>query len=269
MNSLSITWETIQTGVPIMPCNSNGDIFVALHGSASRGKQWQKIAPYFPAASQHVAPDLPGYGPDGASELNGLTVRLTSIAAQICAYDRGIHLIGHSFGGTCAIQIANQLPNRILSLSVYEPIVIMPQPRGSATKTNPLVTLRVQMTDNEPQNAMDAICEFWNLPPMRGMSIPQLTELQTAILYDFDDTFKMSSRTANSNYTGPVHLIGGTASPCVVATVMQSATHMFPQANVYKIPGANHFGPFTHPDVDVPIMTGQPVTSQRCDLRHG
>ena len=44
------------------------------------------------------------------------------IAEQLRALDEPVHLIGHSYGGFVALQVAQQLPDRIGTIAAYDPV---------------------------------------------------------------------------------------------------------------------------------------------------
>ncbi len=91
-----------------------------IHGLGSRGSDWQ---PQIKALSEHyqvIAVDLPGHGD---SELSPLPLTMSNMARGIQAVLDSLalehaHVIGFSLGGMVAQQLALDVPERVLSLTL-------------------------------------------------------------------------------------------------------------------------------------------------------
>lgn len=97
-------------------------VVVALHASAASGRQWRGLAAQLTPHWRVVAPDMIGYGATpmtGTAQLDDEMALLTTLAARL---DGPFHLVGHSYGGAMALELACRLPQRIASIAVYEPV---------------------------------------------------------------------------------------------------------------------------------------------------
>ena len=83
-------------------------LIMAIHGSASTARQWQRFADDLRRAANVMAPDLPGYG-RAAGDKNP---RLRSLERAIAGRAVHIHLVAHSFGGAVALKLAQARPER-------------------------------------------------------------------------------------------------------------------------------------------------------------
>ena len=111
--------------LPTPAGGSPRETIVALHCSASSGRQWAAYAGLLPAGMHLIQPDLMGYGgepdwpPDRPVSLDDEARRL---APALAACRAGVHLLGHSYGGAVALQMALLWPQRVLTLTLYEPV---------------------------------------------------------------------------------------------------------------------------------------------------
>src|SRR5262249_26673414 len=103
----------------------SGEAVLLLHSSANTGSQWRSLMEMLQASYRLLAPDLYGYGETDPWPSN-VPLRLTDEAALIDAvlarYDRPIHLIGHSYGAAVGLRFAVEWPERLLSLTLIEPV---------------------------------------------------------------------------------------------------------------------------------------------------
>lgn len=100
------------------------DLVIALHCSGAGAAQWRRLAETLGSTHDFVAPEH--YGCDSTGPWTGEhAFRLADEAARSLALidgtDRPIHLVGHSYGGGVALHIALARPQRIASLTLYEP----------------------------------------------------------------------------------------------------------------------------------------------------
>ena len=97
-------------------------VAIALRCSGSSGRQWSALRKSL--RLQVFIPDLMGCGamPHLAGDRRfRLADEARPIVALIDELEAPVHLIGHSYGGAVALRIAVERPNRIASLTLYEP----------------------------------------------------------------------------------------------------------------------------------------------------
>lgn len=104
---------SLESGLPI----------VALHCSGAHGGQWRKLVQH--AGAMHViAPSLFGTPETGAWHGDRAFTLRDEAEAIIDLVDTAaarVHLVGHSYGGAVALKVATVRPERIASLTLYEP----------------------------------------------------------------------------------------------------------------------------------------------------
>ncbi|MFN3862039.1 MAG: alpha/beta fold hydrolase, partial [Roseateles sp.] len=100
---------------------------VCLHSSGASGRQWRRLLADAAGLDwTWRTPDLLGHG-DRPGWPDGLPGRLTHEAGELLAAldlpaDQPFHLVGHSYGGAVSLQLALQHPERVRSLTLYEPV---------------------------------------------------------------------------------------------------------------------------------------------------
>jgi pimeloyl-ACP methyl ester carboxylesterase len=98
---------------------------VCLHASGSSSRQWNGLVERIGRHARVVAPDFYGHGEAPTwNQARALTLRdeASRVMRVLTGSSRPIHLVGHSYGGAVALQIALELPERVASLTLYEPV---------------------------------------------------------------------------------------------------------------------------------------------------
>ena len=102
-----------------------GEPIVLLHCSSGSSGAWLPVMDHLNQDFRVLAPDLLGYGrsapwprhaalaPDG---------ELGVVEALLDVADQPVHLVGHSYGGTIALNAARRFARQIASLTLIEPV---------------------------------------------------------------------------------------------------------------------------------------------------
>lgn len=107
-----------------------GEAVVMLHSSMSSKIQWFSLMEELKKTHQVVAVDLYGYGDAppvsddkrGQFTLDDELALIRDALSQSLEGDTPFHLVGHSYGGAVAMHLALAMPERVRSLSLYEPM---------------------------------------------------------------------------------------------------------------------------------------------------
>jgi pimeloyl-ACP methyl ester carboxylesterase len=103
-----------------MECAGSGPSLVIVHGGIGDRTRWTPMFPLLSSRFTVCAMDRRGRGASGDSPSYTLQKEAEDIAAVVEARPSPVFLLGHSYGGVCALEAAF-LTNRISKLLLYEP----------------------------------------------------------------------------------------------------------------------------------------------------
>ncbi|WP_424969719.1 alpha/beta fold hydrolase [Dinoroseobacter sp. S76] len=219
----------------------------AIHGTASSGRQWQSLAAHLGASRTLIAPDLPGYGAT-PSQLD----RLSYLEAMLWQSPGPMDLVAHSFGGAVALMLANRNPDRVRSLTLFDPVMPVLPGRGAASVAPDLRVLWTQVRGQPAPVMMARFLDFW-CAPGTWIGLPRhrqdaLLTQSAALTRDFEEICAGYWTVAHPAYFGPVTVLRGGRSPQVTVDVSAKILADYPQARCTVLPGLGHMAPLTHAD---------------------
>jgi pimeloyl-ACP methyl ester carboxylesterase len=90
-----------------------------LHGFPETGECWRRVAPRLAHGRRVIVPDLPGFGASGPPPAHDARTVAGSLAALLEALDapRAV-VVGHDWGGSLALALALERPERVAALVV-------------------------------------------------------------------------------------------------------------------------------------------------------
>src|SRR5262245_10645766 len=151
-----------------------GETVVLLHASASSGAQWRSLTEILQGRWRVLAPDLYGYGQSDQRPFPGSPGFADDAAlADAVVADSGgpIHLVGHSYGAAVALRFAADRPERLLSLTLIEPVafhLLRGAPQGAAEYAlfHEVTVLAADVTraaaEGDGRRGMARFIDYWN-----------------------------------------------------------------------------------------------------------
>lgn len=231
---------------------------LALHGTASNAKQWRSLRQSMAEERRVLTPDLPGYGASGMADLPatpGMVSRLQAVCELLDTLDEPCHVVGHSFGGALALRLGVIRPERVVSISVYEPTALA----VFHSCTQPLDQRFLgefrrlgQITASAmPQVAMESFVNYWMGPgqwtQLSSANQQTLTAVARSAARDFQDALlDLEQPTTPSWYSGPVQMLCGDSTIPASRRIAQLLMKRLPNASLQTMTGAGHMGPMTH-----------------------
>jgi pimeloyl-ACP methyl ester carboxylesterase len=93
-----------------------------VHGNSESSRAWTQWVPYLAARYRVIRIDMPGFGASTAPD--GYVWSAGALAADIARFLDALsiercHLIGAKYGGSIALQLASDQPQRFLSLCIF------------------------------------------------------------------------------------------------------------------------------------------------------
>ena len=235
---------------------------VLLHCTASSSAQWRHFVEGYGHAFRVIAIDLYGHG--GTSPWPGnrpvtLNDEARAVAAVIAAQDGPVHLVGHSYGGTVALQVALDTPSSLLSLSLIEPVAFYllrggtPEDLGLFRDVNDVAQrVSAAVTSGDYAGGMARFVDFWN-GPGAWASLPatkqrELCATVGAVALNFWATMTESTRRqALCGLHVPTLIVEGERSQPATKRICELLRATVPATRTAIIPGAGHMSPLSHP----------------------
>lgn len=234
---------------------------LAMHCSLAHSGAWTGLAERLHGVTV-TAIDQPGHGRaadwDGREEIHGLTTRIATVMAEMVGEGGPVDLIGHSFGGTVCLRLAEERPDLVRSLTLVEPVIFAAaraEPEYPAFRARHEEVAAVMARDRVAAAAM--FHGDWGT----GERLEDLPERPRTYILDrihhiaaqnpvlLDDAAGIAAPGRLEGIGVPVLLVEGADSPPIIDAVQRVLVARLPRASRLIVPGAGHMVPITHPDV--------------------
>lgn len=232
---------------------------VALHCSGSDARQWRRLAAALGPASDVIAPNLIGSaetGPWCGAHAFTLSDEAAAIIALVDSLDRPVHLVGHSYGGGVALEVAAARPEQIESVALYEPSafhVLRRARQDEAAAEIEELARRVGagVVDGAYAAAVEEFVDYWNGPgawaALDAMKQQALIRWLPKAPLDFRALLDASRPLADyAALDMPILLMQGERARLPSRRVIDVLSTVLPMPERVTISGAGHMGPFTH-----------------------
>ena len=254
---------------------------IALHCSGAGAAQWRQLGAVLDSRYGLITPEH--YGCDSVGPWSGEhAFTLADEAARtIGIIDRSdckMHLVGHSYGGGVALRAALERPNRIASLTLYEPSafhLLKAMGARGAVALAEIQAVATRIADGvvtgDYRGGVSSFVDYWGGPGAWAALRPSV---QAALIrwtpkapLDFraliDETEPAS---AYADLRFPALIMRGENAPGPTRLIADALPTLMPSARLVVIPGAGHMGPLTHaPDVNAVIE--RHITESQAMLR--
>jgi pimeloyl-ACP methyl ester carboxylesterase len=117
-DGVRIGYQLSGTGMPL----------ILVHGVAGAAARWAPVLPALAQRFRVYAVDRRGRGASGDATAYAIEREFEDVVALVDSIDEPVNLLGHSYGGICAMEAALRTPN-LRKLVLYEP----PVPIGDMT----------------------------------------------------------------------------------------------------------------------------------------
>jgi pimeloyl-ACP methyl ester carboxylesterase len=244
-----------------------GPAVVLLHSSMASKSQWRSLMESMRGTHRLIAIDLHGYGDNPMPEsgerhsLADEVMLVKSKLAQLLAPWEGYHLVGHSFGGGVALRLAHATPERVRSLTLYEPTAFHLLARNDSVLDELSAVANAAQAavhEGERADATQAFIDFWGgkgtyaaLPPARQA---QFAALLPKIPLDFDALTNDPMRVSDYGRMAiPSCLIAGRHSPACAQAIFSVLAANLRNGETHQV-DAGHMAPVSHPALVNPII---------------
>ncbi len=231
---------------------------VALHCSLAHSGAWKRLASVLEDDLTITALDLPGHGQspdwDGQGDLTDAVIE-----SVLPFLEEPVDLIGHSYGAVVALRLALDHPDRVRSLSLFEPVLMAiaktDGPDEAAWNARLMAEIVAELAKGEAETAARLFMRVWG-DGRRWADLPQdLREGSTRRIGFIghsrpaidDDNRGLIPRL--SNVTVPAVIMDGGESPPLMKVVQDGIASRLGNARRVTFDGLAHMGPVTHPQL--------------------
>jgi pimeloyl-ACP methyl ester carboxylesterase len=244
------------------PCpaeTSGTETVILLHGSASSSEVWQPIARALEPRCRVVTPDLIGYGAAAAWSTNApftLDDEVAALHRMLPQCGGAYHLVGYSYGGAVALELALADPARIKTLTLIEPVVLAALRYANETVTfvrfcRVSDAFTARLARGERDAALQGFVDFWagegawaGMPEatragLRAMAETIVLNWQACLATDpgADRLAALAPRTL---------LIRGDRGPAPMLRLVDALHGLMPGSRRLILPGGTHQLPASH-----------------------
>jgi pimeloyl-ACP methyl ester carboxylesterase len=249
---------------PFMPVVASAprQTVLCLHSSASSGRQWDAIAAALSPGHAVLAPPLLGYDGREPWPLEHAVTLDDEAAALEPLLDRAcgpVHLIGHSYGGAVALQLALRRPAAVASLTLYEPVrfALLFGDRARASAGDDIVRvgrgIGALAAAGHTHAAALRFVDYWSgdgawsaLPRSRQDAVAaRMTKVRAEFEALFGDAVAPS---VYATLRMPVRVLRGDASPEPARAVAARLSALLPLATLVTLRGGVHMQPVVNPN---------------------
>jgi pimeloyl-ACP methyl ester carboxylesterase len=234
---------------------------IALHCSGAGAGQWRPLSETLGGGYEVLAPEH--YGCESTGPWTGrhaFTLADEAVRAieLIDMAEERVHLAGHSYGGGVALHAALARPDRIASMTLYEPSAfhLLRQVGGIGASAWAEITgvaqrLGEAVAAGDYRIGIAGFVDYWNGPGAWNALPP---ERQDALIrwapkgpLDFHALFHEATPLyAYRTLKFPVLILRGERAPAPTRVIAESLSEQLHDSRLIVIRGAGHMGPLTH-----------------------
>jgi pimeloyl-ACP methyl ester carboxylesterase len=229
-------------------------LVLAIHSGGFTSRQWRKLAELLASSRVHT-PDLIGYGANPWPPGEPFHFR-QDVEMLISLIDGGepAHVVGHSYGGLLALQLALARPDLVRSLALYEPVAfgILDEANDQAARDELAVLPRYHYDPARPDEEwLRSFVDWWQGTGAWDKLASETQDAFRAVGWKLSEEVSslIADRTGRAAYATiavPTLLLGGGRSPSAEQSVLRKLAATLPNATLRMFPELGHMGPITH-----------------------
>jgi pimeloyl-ACP methyl ester carboxylesterase len=241
---------------------------VCLHSSMSHGGQWRALVNRLENDFNVLTPNLLGYGDanDGFDHQLRLEDEVNAVMRQIEKVDGSVHLVGHSFGGAVSLRLASMYPERVASLTVYEPAWFSLLFENGVSDAETVEIDRIQKTlSSDTQfgrlRGAQEFIDYWaggdGWSYLSAQQQGRLASLSSKVAAEFGALLAAGPATQELRKLDiPVRLLCGTNTRSSARRISELLAEIVPGVEYCRLAGMAHMAPVTNADDVNPLIVG-------------
>lgn len=239
-----------------------GPTIVCLHSSGSSSGQWRRLIESWQFRYRFVAVDFLGHGrsPEQPEEFD-LAAESAAVWEVVQSAREPIHLVGHSYGGAVAIDLALRHPERVASLTVYEPVLFSLLDPASA-EFDAITSAGWGIVGNARAGALEAAAASfidywsgvgsWGRLPVEHQARALARIMPVARHFEALFASELTLDRLGALHV-PTRVLCGDRSPAPARAVSRRVASLA-CATMERLSGLGHMGPVTHPERVNPLI---------------
>lgn len=248
--------------------NEETGILACLHSSGASGRQWNALRGDVGERCTVLTPNLIGYGKTVFRHGEALSIgdEVAAIVRHIDAAGGRAHLVGHSYGGAVATHVALWHPERVASLTLYEPVLFSLLYRADRTS---ILAREIERVAHSITSQLDSIYGRWQgardfinywagfdaWRRLEGHQQARFAGLMAKVAAEFRALVEVGTTAeALAGLCLPVRLYCGTATRQPARRIAEIFAESAPRAELVLVEGRGHMAPVTDAATINPLL---------------
>lgn len=228
-----------------------------VHSSGFTSRQWRRLGELLAPRRRVIAPDLIGYGggpPWSAGAPFHFRQDVERLEGLLADGGGPVDVVGHSYGGLLALQLALARPARVRRIAVYEPVTfgLLDEPADAAARES-IAQIGAYRPDAAwlDEGWLARFVDWWQgAGAWRGLAEETRRAFRdTAWKISEEVTTLSADRTSAARYAtlaAPTLILAGERTAAAELHVVDKLARTLPRATLRLLPGMGHMGPITH-----------------------
>jgi pimeloyl-ACP methyl ester carboxylesterase len=238
------------------------DTVVLVHSSTGSARQWKALVARLAPDHDVHAVDLHGHGARRVWAGRGPLTLDDEVALiePIVRAARRVHVVGHSYGGAVALQVATRFPAAVASVAVYEPVLFLllfdDDPDGVPAREAVAIadTVHKYLARGDAYRAAARFLDYWcGAGTWDALSVARrdaAAQRMRSVLSHFDALFGAGlSPFALRGVRAPMLMMSGADTVASTRRIAALLRQGLPRARHDVLPGMGHMGPVTHAEL--------------------
>jgi pimeloyl-ACP methyl ester carboxylesterase len=237
-----------------------------VHSGGFSGRQWRKLGELLAPTHEVLAPDLLGYGVNPWPAPRPFHFRQdVEYLADLLRGQRA-DVVGHSYGGFLALQLALAHPELVDRIAVFDPVgfnVLTADERAAGFSG---IRDRYEPdADGVDEAWLASFVDWWNGPSSWETLAPVTQAAFRAVSWKLSQEVSSLMADRESDYAriaAPTTILGAGKSPAAERQTVARLAEVIPGARLELFPDLGHMGPITAADRVNPVIAAALLSSR-------